>query len=126
MVTTESFFIESAATGRFRRCTSNKLQSSRDNALTVNDQESIEERLFRFSFVVFLFLQGLLSGKQIDTCGCPNDMERVNCDIGFTSVLKKANPSCLQLYTTRNEPWELTSGFIRLELNNVVLCSHRL
>jgi len=62
MVTTESFFIESAATGRFRRCTPN--QSSRDNDLTVNNQESIEERLFRFSFVVFLFLQGLLSGKQ--------------------------------------------------------------
>ena len=61
MVTTESFFIESAATGRFRICTPN--QSSRDNALTVNNQESIEERLFRFSFVVFLFLQGLLSGK---------------------------------------------------------------
>ena len=64
MVTTESFFIESASTGRFKRCIPNKLQSSKDNALTVNNQESIEERLFRFSFVVFLFLQGLLSGKQ--------------------------------------------------------------
>ena len=63
MVITESFFIESAATGRFRRCTPNQL--SRDNALTVNNQESIEERLFRFSFVVFLFLQGLLSGKVV-------------------------------------------------------------